>query len=93
MQQHPQQQLASHGGSEEDDSDSREFALSMARIAWETKAEDLLVLHVAPLAFWTCYMVICTVSSRPQLNAVLAKMEKEASDAYGRQLSRKPQAG
>ncbi|GAB4824106.1 hypothetical protein N2152v2_011152 [Parachlorella kessleri] len=70
-----------------DDEDSRSFAVAMAREAWETKAEDTLVLHVAPLVYWTRYMVICTVFSKPQLNALLAKMTQQAKDVHGRELS------
>ena len=46
-----------------------------------------MVLHVAPLVYWTRYMVIATVFSRPQLNAMLAKVEKEALDTFGRRPS------
>lgn len=64
------------------------------QIAWETKAgDDILVLNVAPIVYWTRYMVLCTVFSRPQLNAVLGKMEKEATEVYSRALSHSPQAG
>ncbi len=41
--------------------DSREFAVAMAKIAHETKGEDILVLHVAPLVYWTSYMVPLSV--------------------------------
>lgn len=61
-------------------------------MAWETKAEDILVLHVAPVVYWTRYMLIATVFSRPQLNAILAKMVREAEQAHGRTLSVNPTA-
>lgn len=64
----------------------------MAKVAWETKAEDILVLHVAPVVYWTRYMLICTVYSRPQLNAILGKMVKEAEQEHGRTLSVNPTA-
>jgi len=70
--------------SAEDDEDSRALAVALARVCWETKGEDVLALHVAPLVYWTRYMVMATVFSRPQLGAVLAKVEKEAADAFGR---------
>jgi hypothetical protein len=38
----------------------------------------------APLVSWTSYFVICTVISRPQLLAVLARMEKAAEEEWGR---------
>lgn len=31
------------------DAESRAFAVAMAKLGWETKAEDVTVLHVAPL--------------------------------------------
>ena len=34
----------------------------------------------------TCLQVFVTVFSRPQLGAVLGKMEKEADERWGRQL-------
>lgn len=39
---------------------------------------------------WLCflqYMVICTVFSKPQLNALLAKMTKTAKEVFDRELS------
>ncbi|KAI7835951.1 hypothetical protein COHA_010150 [Chlorella ohadii] len=80
---------ASSNGAEAED-DSRDFAVAMAKIAWETKAEDILLLHVAPVVYWTRYMLICSVFSRPQLNAVLGKMTKEAAEVHGRRLSVNP---
>lgn len=35
-------------------------------------------------------MLICSVFSRPQLNAVLGKMTKEAAEVHGRHLSVQP---
>jgi hypothetical protein len=63
------------------------------QVAWETKGEDILVLHVAPVVYWTRYFLIATVFSRPQLNAVLGKMTKEAAEVFDRRLSASPQAG
>lgn len=71
------------GGAVEDDQDTRAFALAMSRIAWELKGEDLLLLHVAPVVYWTRYMLFVTVFSRPQLQAVLGKIEKAAMEGYG----------
>lgn len=70
-----------------DDSDSKAFASALARVAWETKGEDILLLHVAPLVSWTSYMLIVTVFSRPQLNAILAKVTAEAKDNHQRHLA------
>jgi hypothetical protein len=38
-------------------------------------------------------MLVATVFSRPQLNAVLGKMEKEAGEVHDRRLNVSPQAG
>ncbi len=40
-----------------DDIDARNFALAMAKCAYDTKGEDISVLHVAPIIYWTSYMV------------------------------------
>lgn len=69
----------------EDDEESRALAIDMARVCWETKGEDICVLHVAPLVYWTRYKVVTTVFSRPQLQAILAKVEKEAKEVHGRE--------
>lgn len=50
------------------------------QIAWETKAEDVLVLHVAPVVYWTRYMLLATVFSRPQLNAILVRRARRAGE-------------
>ncbi|KAL4444966.1 hypothetical protein ABPG77_004016 [Micractinium sp. CCAP 211/92] len=87
------QPSTSYSSSEQDQGDdSRDFAVAMAKVAWETKAEDILVLNVAPVVYWTRYMLICTVFSRPQLNAILGKMVKEAEQEHGRTLSVNPTA-
>lgn len=64
--------------------DSREFAVAMAKIADDTKAADLSVLHVEPLVSWCSYMVLCSVMSRPQLLAVLGRMEDAAQQSFNR---------
>lgn len=71
--------------------DGEFFAVKLAKIADETKCADVVVLHVAPLVSWTSYMLFCTVMSRPQLLAVLTRMEKEAEANYGR--TKRNQAG
>ncbi len=48
----------------EDDEDSRAFATAMARVASDTKGGDVMLLHVAPLVYWTSYMLVVTVFSR-----------------------------
>lgn len=66
------------------------FAVALAKAADETKCSDLVVLNVGPLVSWTSYMVFCTVASKPQLLAVLARMEKSAFEQFGRQKQNTP---
>ena len=68
------------------DDEARELALAIAGVAADTKAGDVAVLHVAPLVYWTSYMVLVTIFSRPQLQAVLAKAEDVAAERFGRNL-------
>ena len=56
----------------------------MATVGDDTKGKDIMLLHVEPLSSWTSYMLLITVSSKPQLNAVLARMEKEAEAVWHR---------
>lgn len=48
-----------------DGPDEQEFAVAMARIAYETKAEDIRVLRVGPLIYWTGYMVPVLAHATP----------------------------
>ena len=80
---------AAAGAAQDDDDadDARALALELAKVAADTKASDVVVLHVAPLVYWTSFMVLCTVYSRPQLGAVLAKAENAAAGKrFGRDL-------
>jgi len=61
------------------DAAAADLALALAAAASATKAGDVTVLHVAPLVYWTSYLVLATVYSRPQLSAVLAKAEAAAA--------------
>lgn len=69
------------------DEEGKAFAIDMARVAWETKGKDILVLDVSPVVYWTRYMVFITVFSRPQLNAILSKTDDLAFEKYGRRAS------
>lgn len=77
----------------EDDKESRNFSLALAKVASDTKGGDVTLLHVAPLVYWTSYMLVVSVFSRPQLNAMLAKMEKEAEDNWDRDLPQHKKPG
>ena len=69
------------------DAESREFAVAMAGVALDTKGGEPVVLHVAPFVSWTSYLVIVTVSSRPQLTAILTKAKEAAQAKFGRRPS------
>ncbi|KAK9917473.1 hypothetical protein WJX75_004731 [Coccomyxa subellipsoidea] len=60
--------------------DGEELAVELAKIANDVKGEEISVLHVAPLVYWTSYLVLVTVNSRPQLQAVIARMERRAKE-------------
>lgn len=69
----------------EDASTAEAFALArtLARVAEEGKGGNTRALHVAPLVYWTRVMVLSTVTNRPQLRAMLARMEAEALGRHG----------
>mmetsp|Transcript_37127 Transcript_37127/g.104799 ORF Transcript_37127/g.104799 Transcript_37127/m.104799 type:complete len:219 (-) Transcript_37127:193-849(-) len=64
----------------------RELALAIAEEADMLKGKDIMVLHVEPIASWTSYMVLVTVFSRPQMQAMLFKIGKMALEKYDRAL-------
>jgi ribosome silencing factor RsfS/YbeB/iojap len=74
-------------GGDGDAGDARALAVELATVAAGTRAGDVTVLHVAPLIYWTSYMVLVTIFSRPQLQAVLAKAEDAAHTKFGRDLA------
>jgi len=76
----------------DEDNEIKDFALAMAKVAWDLKGEDLLLLHVAPVVYWTRYMIFVTVFSRPQLNAILGKIQKTALEEYDMRPSASPSA-
>lgn len=43
-----------------------------------------------PLVSWTSYFVVCTVVSKPQLLAVMARIEKAAEEDWGRAKQNSP---
>ena len=45
--------VASTSYENNEDGEARAFAVAMAKVAWETKADDVVALHVAPLVYWT----------------------------------------
>ncbi|GBF95408.1 hypothetical protein Rsub_08370 [Raphidocelis subcapitata] len=81
---------AAAAAADTDDAVSEPFAVAMAKVADDTKVQDLVVLNVAPLVSWTSYFVICTVISKPQLLAVMARVEKAAEEEWGRSKQNSP---
>lgn len=47
----------------------------MARAALDKKADDLLILHVGPLVYYTEYLVICTGTSTQHVHTVVENVE------------------
>ncbi|KAK9689892.1 hypothetical protein RND81_09G088700 [Saponaria officinalis] len=66
----------------DDDAESLSFAVAMAKIANEVKAEDIKVLFVKPLVYWTRFFIIATAFSRPQLDAIRTKMADHAEEKF-----------
>lgn len=67
---------------ESDDVESEAFALAVAAAANEVKGVDILVLHVKPLVYWTCYFVIVTAFSKPQIDAIGSRMRDVAEQKF-----------
>ncbi|KAH9602963.1 hypothetical protein KSS87_021496 [Heliosperma pusillum] len=59
-------------------------AVAMAKVASDVKAEDIKVLFVKPLVYWTRFFIIATAFSRPQLYAIRTKMADLAEEKFGR---------
>ncbi|BDA50417.1 probable ribosomal silencing factor RsfS at C-terminar half [Coccomyxa sp. Obi] len=81
-----EQEVSANSNSTTSDIDGEELAVELARIANDVKGEEISVLHVAPLVYWTSYLLLVTVNSRPQLQAVIARMERRAKE-LGRESS------
>eukprot|EP00850_Spirogloea_muscicola_P026278 SM006438S20495 [mRNA] locus=s6438:374:802:+ [translate_table: standard] len=59
----------------------------MAGYASEMKGAAIRVLHVKPLVYWTRFFVIITAFSRPQIEAMSARLQVEADHHFGREAS------
>ncbi|XP_074305145.1 protein Iojap, chloroplastic-like [Silene latifolia] len=68
----------------DDDAESLSFAVAMAKVANDVKAEDIKVLFVKPLVYWTRFFIIATAFSRPQLDAIRTKMADLAEEKFGK---------
>lgn len=68
----------------DDDAESLSFAMAAAKVASDVKAEDIRVLFVKPLVYWTKFFIITTAFSRPQIDAIGSKIRDLAEEKYGR---------
>ncbi|MDR4506597.1 MAG: ribosome silencing factor [Candidatus Scalindua sp.] len=57
--------------------DSKDIAITCAKIADQKKAQNIIVLDVSKLTFFTRYFVICTGINQRQLHAISDEMAKE----------------
>ncbi|GMH39873.1 hypothetical protein BSKO_07777 [Bryopsis sp. KO-2023] len=64
--------------------DTLQFAKFLANMADQTKCEDVKLYYVGKLIYWTDYFLVASVFSKPQMNAVLGKMEKAAEEEWNR---------
>lgn len=67
----------------DDDAKSLSFAVAAAKVASDVKAEDIKVLFVKPLVYWTHFFIIATAFSRPQIDAIGSKIKDLAEEQYG----------
>lgn len=58
----------------------KKLAVKAARAADDKKAEDITLLHVRPVSGVADYVLIASVGSRPQLEAVEDHVKKELKD-------------
>jgi len=63
---------------DEVDQDSLNFAVALAEAADDAKAAGIRVLYVGPEVGWTEYVLIATVYSKPQLDAVAFRLGQVA---------------
>ncbi|MGQ3684624.1 MAG: ribosome silencing factor [Candidatus Loosdrechtia sp.] len=62
--------------------DSKEIAIICARIAYDKKAEDILIFDMKGLTFLTDYFVICSGSNKRQLQSIANGIEQDLH-SYG----------
>jgi hypothetical protein len=72
----PQSNANGRSELQQEPDESRDFAVAMAGIAHETKGSDIMVLHVAPLIYWTSYMVSDMSCIRPCQSAASATCQR-----------------
>ncbi|XP_062194072.1 protein Iojap, chloroplastic [Phragmites australis] len=58
----------------DDDNECLSFAVSLAKVASEIKAQDIRVLCVERLVYWTRFFIIITAFSNAQIDAISSKM-------------------
>ncbi|KAL5713700.1 hypothetical protein ACHQM5_015753 [Ranunculus cassubicifolius] len=68
----------------DDDAESLSFAVELAKVANDVKADDIRVLFVKPLVYWTRFFIIATAFSRPQADAIASRIRDLAEKQYKR---------
>ncbi|PIA34131.1 hypothetical protein AQUCO_03800004v1 [Aquilegia coerulea] len=68
----------------DDDAESLSFAVALAKVANEVKADDIRVLFVKPLVYWTRFFIIATAFSGPQVDAIGSKIRDLAEKQFKR---------
>jgi len=64
--------------------ESQKLAEKVAHLALEKKAEDVIILKVAPLTSMTDFFVICTGSTNTQVKAISEHMIQELKQELNR---------
>ena len=57
--------------------DSKEIAITCAKIADEKKAQDIVILDVDKISAITDYFVICSAINERQLHAIADEIDKQ----------------
>jgi ribosome-associated protein len=53
------------------------------QLAWNKKAEDIVILDLRGISTFTDFFVICSASSEPQLKAIAGEIEERLKKDYG----------
>ena len=67
------------------DAELEAFAVALAGVADEVKAQKITLLNVMESCSWCSYMVIVSVFSRPQLGAVIKRISDKALEDFQRE--------
>jgi ribosome-associated protein len=67
--------------------ESKAKSLIIAQASLDKKADDVLILHVAPLTSIADYLVLCSADSDRQVRAIADNIEKALAEQHIRPLS------